>query len=115
VTQTATKYIVSGNKKRPPIPKAAYQILILRYLVEKGKPMSAAQTHLEITFCNACDKWDLSEEMFKKIVDGMVDAHLLIKIDAVKGKVFGITEEGIEYLRCFLIIDENIANQRWKI
>jgi ParB-like chromosome segregation protein Spo0J len=89
-------------------------LTLLRYLNEKQCAIGFGQLHLEWSFCNASDWWDVSDSSLKQLLGTMIRNDLLAKSEGDFESLYAITDNGCQLVTDFLAIDQNILQRRWQ-
>lgn len=88
---------------------------ILRYLTVKNQPTSAGQLHLEWSFCNVSEQWDLSDNSIRQLLTTMANNALLEVNNNGQEKLYVVAAGGYRLMNDFLKIDANILSEKWRI
>jgi DNA-binding PadR family transcriptional regulator len=88
---------------------------LLRYLALKNEPVSAAQLHLEWSFCNVSEQWDMNDSSIRQLLTTMSNNALLEVTTKEKEKIYRVAAGGYRLMNDFLEIDTNILAKKWSI
>jgi ParB-like chromosome segregation protein Spo0J len=89
-------------------------LTLLRYLSEKQCAIGFGQLHLEWSFCNSSDWWDVSDSSLKQLLGTMIRNDLLSKLEGDLEPLYAITAGGCQLVTDFLAIDQNILQRKWQ-